>query len=430
MLLYDSGILDGGHIMAYFVVCWISSIIVNRITSDPLKKLLYKSTLFIGFATVKFAYIDQLNMDTNFYWYFGVPKSAPVGFIKNAYRRLANEMKIDAASSEDARMQHALLTYMYEILTDRRSRDIYNRFNIYAGAEAGGSRSVPDPRDDEFTLLLGIIGQAYLLWSLVVFATTLPKRFRAARTWLSGALFSMLLVEVLIKVAHADIPPLLVAPLGLIPAYTTEAEVVQWMHLSFPCVIVLLQSVSEYCYQDADECCVAILSKMREQQQLNEETFDYLTDLLALNGIIVTAASDAVETGQDGVASESGSAEGNSSAAAVAASLSKHRDNSGRESSDAAAVAGGDETAAVSLPQDVLQLTRHNLEKVKAHLTARRVEHAQLNQAILRLLDQHGRIVMDNSNDPLARYYWLLVVVLIGGAQFMAKAATGAGGRP
>jgi molecular chaperone DnaJ len=74
---------------------------------------------------------------SDFYTLLGVPRDAPDGEIKKAYRKLAMEFHPDRNAAPDAEAKFKEITEAYEILRDPQKRAAYDRYGK-AGVGAGG----------------------------------------------------------------------------------------------------------------------------------------------------------------------------------------------------------------------------------------------------------------------------------------------------
>jgi len=76
---------------------------------------------------------------SDFYTLLGVPRDAPDGEIKKAYRKLAMEFHPDRNAAPDAEAKFKEITEAYEILRDPQKRAAYDRYGkAGVGAGAGG----------------------------------------------------------------------------------------------------------------------------------------------------------------------------------------------------------------------------------------------------------------------------------------------------
>jgi molecular chaperone DnaJ len=77
-------------------------------------------------------------MPTDYYEVLGVPRTAPEGDIKRAYRQLARKYHPDVATDKSAAENHFKeINEAYEVLSDPQKRANYDRFG-HAGDQAGG----------------------------------------------------------------------------------------------------------------------------------------------------------------------------------------------------------------------------------------------------------------------------------------------------
>jgi molecular chaperone DnaJ len=75
---------------------------------------------------------------TDYYEVLGVPRTAPDGDIKRAYRQLARKFHPDVATDKAAAENHFKeINEAYEVLSDPQKRANYDRFG-HAGDQAGG----------------------------------------------------------------------------------------------------------------------------------------------------------------------------------------------------------------------------------------------------------------------------------------------------
>jgi molecular chaperone DnaJ len=77
-------------------------------------------------------------MSTDYYEILGVPRDASAEQIKKAYRRLAMKLHPDVATEPDASDRFKRVAEAYEVLTDPKKRDIYDRGGDPLGGGFGG----------------------------------------------------------------------------------------------------------------------------------------------------------------------------------------------------------------------------------------------------------------------------------------------------
>lgn len=75
---------------------------------------------------------------TDYYEILGVPRDASAEQIKKAYRRLAMKLHPDVAPDEGAAEQFKQVAEAYEVLTDPKKRDVYDRGGDPLGGGMGG----------------------------------------------------------------------------------------------------------------------------------------------------------------------------------------------------------------------------------------------------------------------------------------------------
>lgn len=139
---------------------------------------------------------------------------------------------------------------------DETLRDVYNRFGENALADL-------DPRKDELKLLSDL-AFTYIIWFIVIYILTLDPSARAARTWGIFAVIGMVATEVTFCLTETNLPK-------DVPFNLTEFEVIEWMHLLFPGILLLMQAVSQYTYVDIDRQCSLILCSVVEQQKVSSK---------------------------------------------------------------------------------------------------------------------------------------------------------------
>jgi len=116
---------------------------------------------------------------------------------------------------------------------------------------------------------------------------TIPKAYRVARTWCTPMLFVLLLCEIVFKLGDLEIPSILIQNVTIatgalagslpvmtewtmiLPYYITEYELITYFHWNIPCIILLAQCISVYCYIDPDVCCHNIIKGLLSQQQVS-----------------------------------------------------------------------------------------------------------------------------------------------------------------
>ena len=134
---------------------------------------------------------------------------------------------------------------------DDEKRDIYNRF--------GASRLDSDPRHNELRLVLELIGE-YLLWGLVVFIATMPKGSKGCRVWIGLILLSMASIQGLYTISDAE--------LSFRTLHFTEHELILLIHKSFPLVLMILVSLSQFYFLNTEIFTVETLDSVLQSQQV------------------------------------------------------------------------------------------------------------------------------------------------------------------
>ena len=75
--------------------------------------------------------------ERDYYEVLGVPRDAPEGDIKKAFRALARELHPDVSSAPDAERRFREVAEAFEVLSDPERRATYDRFG-HAGLRRGG----------------------------------------------------------------------------------------------------------------------------------------------------------------------------------------------------------------------------------------------------------------------------------------------------
>ncbi|XP_045367533.1 dnaJ homolog subfamily B member 3 [Camelus bactrianus] len=88
----------------------------------------------------------------DYYEVLGVPRRASSEAIRKAYRKLALKWHPDKnpENKEEAERRFKQVAQAYEVLSDAKKRDVYDRCGE-AGVEGGGGRPFEDPFEDVFT---------------------------------------------------------------------------------------------------------------------------------------------------------------------------------------------------------------------------------------------------------------------------------------
>ncbi len=138
---------------------------------------------------------------------------------------------------------------------EEESRDLYNRFGQNVAA------SLSDPRKDDVKLI-GDISANYLLWAVLVFVVTSASRScRNARVVLTVVGLLIAAVEVCFTVVDASLPTWVDYPVS-------ERDVIEGLHIVYPCIIALWSFLSAYWYEDVEDLCTAALSEACVMQQV------------------------------------------------------------------------------------------------------------------------------------------------------------------
>lgn len=207
-----------------------------------------------------------------------------------------------------------------------------------------------DPRHDELKLLSSI-GAAYIFWLVAIFVTTVPSGSHASRTWASLIGIGILVLEVCMCLTETAIP-------SWFPSHLTEAELIMFLHRIFPGIIVTLRCISESFYVDVDDTSMQFLLEMEQQHTSMRLLLRMLKSEMA---------------GSGGSSSNGGSS------------------NGGRSVSN-----GGD------------------VAKSKEDMTAKIDE---VSATIDESSAKRGKLVellKGSVNDPVANYYWLVLVFMYG----------------
>ena len=104
---------------------------------------------------------------------------------------------------------------------------------------------------------------------------TTPKKFTAARTWMTILLIIVCICELSVSLGIRNIPLWLYTS-HLIPLYLTEHELFLIIHLSFPSVMMTLLAVSDYVYKDECSEVQSIISILIQQQKVCIVKFMYM----------------------------------------------------------------------------------------------------------------------------------------------------------
>ena len=81
----------------------------------------------------------------------------------------------------------------------------------------------------------------------------------------------MALAEVLLALGSDTIPAW-----SPTPSYLTEHELVVFMHLNVPCLLLLCGALSEYCYHDPDEALLRVVGDLIKQQKVRWADLKFL----------------------------------------------------------------------------------------------------------------------------------------------------------
>ena len=108
----DLSISSGVYLLA---VCWAARYVIQRCDFSRAGRLLMYSFVLMVCNSIKVMVFDIPNMDTNFYWYFGVDKTADHGLIKRSFRQLSLSLHPDHNHSPDASEQFGLLNFMNKV---------------------------------------------------------------------------------------------------------------------------------------------------------------------------------------------------------------------------------------------------------------------------------------------------------------------------
>jgi hypothetical protein len=134
---------------------------------------------------------------------------------------------------------------------DDNKRDIYNRF--------GESRLDADPRLNELRAILELLG-TYVFWGILVFSATIPKGSKGCRIWISLILLSMISIEGLYTIFDGE--------LTFRTLHFTEHEIILMLHKSFPFILMILVSFSQFYFLSTEIFAVDTLDSVLQSQQV------------------------------------------------------------------------------------------------------------------------------------------------------------------
>ena len=170
----------GMFLFQSFVLFPILSAIVGRKTFSKTRKLLY-TTGFIFAVATGLSIWRVSTWQENYFQVLGVPRSAEVRDIKQAYRRLSTELHPDKNPSEEARQRFLRITQAQNTLLNDETRDAYDRWGEQGIKWVETSQSVP---------LQGLMNFALSLFSefVLVYILTTSVSSTDARSYAYGFL--------------------------------------------------------------------------------------------------------------------------------------------------------------------------------------------------------------------------------------------------
>ncbi|KAG5178409.1 heat shock protein 40 like protein/ DnaJ domain-containing protein [Tribonema minus] len=230
--------------------------------------------LFLGVIAIAKVALEWKDRGPNHYQLLGVGRTASVGDIKQAYKRLSLELHPDKNPSPDAADQFTAVKDAYDVLTDVEFRDIYNKL----GPEAIRTHQ----RLDDSQLMLQIAVQ-YIVWGVIAYMLTLGKSGESARS----LVFTGEMVMLVFEVANIRKPQgASVLPPWFLPSMT-EFELVWFMRAMFPAYMNGCRSICGYLHVDYDEQTRTLLRALQKGhndvmlkvQLMTTETKDLLREL-------------------------------------------------------------------------------------------------------------------------------------------------------
>mmetsp|Transcript_8569 Transcript_8569/g.29255 ORF Transcript_8569/g.29255 Transcript_8569/m.29255 type:complete len:317 (-) Transcript_8569:282-1232(-) len=206
--------------------------------------------LVLGLVAAVKVGIDLSSRPPNYFEVLGVPTTASSADIKRAYRNKSLDLHPDKNRDDpDAPARFTHMKDAYDVLSDARLRDIYNKFG-----EWGIEEDKTNANGGQYA------GMAvfYVIWVVVAFLLTMGKGNGQARVWVFTGLVALAIFEYQTRVMSADYLS------GFLP-FMTVCEKTEVLHKLFPPFMHGAKMIGQVLYVDPEAYNRLLVEKLHEK---------------------------------------------------------------------------------------------------------------------------------------------------------------------
>lgn len=209
-------------------------------------------------------YNEIKNNPPNYFQVLQLDRSSTMGDVKTQFRRMSLLYHPDKNPSPTAEAEFAKVREAYEVLSNTKLREIYDKFGMEGLQRESGSG------ESEISLLIGI-GTFYIVWGIMVFLLTIGRGSSVSRQAIYTGLILLLILEFNWKFSDFDV-------VSLFPRITIY-EKVDILHRIFPTFM---------------NACIIV--KMNRYEDPEKKMWELMSSVLASNMLIVESLQQVLET--------------------------------------------------------------------------------------------------------------------------------------
>lgn len=210
--------------------------------------------VFLSAIAAGSAYYEHMNEPPNLYRIVDAKRGTTASEMKKQYRAMAVKLhpdKVPDAQKAEAEKEFLRLKDAFEVLSNDRLRELYDRFGHTVLRKNSG-----DSSSAEFSGLIDL-AVFYILWFLLVFFIVSGKSSLAGRTWSYAGLAALFLLDAQTKYADLDF-------LSTLFPYNTPYEKIAFLRACFPSFMSGCRVISQATFVDYEAADRAALAQTLE----------------------------------------------------------------------------------------------------------------------------------------------------------------------